>query len=342
MAKRQWRRAISGACAIGATVMLSGVAACSGITVTPMDRTDTQGTAEPDVTHEPTGASEPAGTDAPPPSTDAAPGTSESEPLAPPNPVHPSWKQEEGTWRVYGVAWNDMLNVRSGAGADYPPVARLAPDSTGLTVYTPVARVGDAIWQPVGVEGGTGWVNSRFLRPDAAATPEIVGTQDAGLAAATKIVVDALEKRDYGRLSTHVHPTRGLMISPDAFVGGDEVVLTATEVAGAASDTQKHLWGYTDGEGLPIESTIADRLAAIAGSRALTSVRRIGFDRAVQNGNSIDNVADKFPGTRIVEYNYPGSESNSGFDWASVRFVFDTTGGGDPRLLAIVQDNWTI
>lgn len=334
MVNRVLLRLVTGACA---AALLGGAAACSGISVTPVD-----GTGAPTVSDAEAGAvaasPQPGATDG----DGAAPATPESEPLAPPNPVHPSWKQEEGTWRVYGVAWNDVLNVRSGAGAQFPPVAQLAPDATGLTVYTPLARVGDAIWQPVGVAGGTGWVNTRFLRPDPSARPEVVGTEDAGLAAAVKTVADALEQADYGRVSAMVNPSRGLLISPDAFVGGDEVVLSPADVAGASSDTQKRLWGYTDGEGLPIESTIAERFAAIAGSRALTSVQRIGFDRTVQTGNSIDNLSDKFPGTRLVEYNYPGSESNAGFDWASVRFVFDTPAGGDPRLLAIIQDGWTI
>lgn len=336
MVERRWMRVVSGVCA---ALLVGGVSACSGISIAPAESAPEAPNA---VQTTPAGSQSAA-----PGATEGADGTStpapeESEPLASPNPVHPSWGREEGTWRVYGVEWGDVLNVRSGAGPDYPPVARLAPDTGGLTVYAPVARVGDAIWQPVGVEGGTGWVNTRFLRPDPAANPEVVGSEDAGLAAAAKTVVDALEQGDHGRLSAMVHPARGLLVSPDAFIGGDEVVLSAADVAGAASESQKRLWGYTDGEGLPIESTIVERFAAIAGSRALTSVRRIGFDRTVQSGNSIDNLSDKFPGTRVVEYNYPGSETYSGFDWASVRFVFDTAGGGDPRLLAIVQDNWTI
>ena len=332
-------RLVSGLCA---AALLGAGAACSGISITPTssgtagDQSPTDGVATAAGTDPAATNGETSGTSA------ATTGADESEPLAPANPVHPSWKAEEGTWRVYGVEWGDVLNVRSGAGPDYPPVARLAPDASGLTVYAPMARVGDAIWQPVGVEGGSGWVNTRFVRPDAAANPEILGTRDAGLEAATETVIEALQGKDYGRLSAMVHPSRGLLVSPDAFIGGDEVVLAATDVAGAFSDTELHVWGYTDGEGAPISLTIAQQLAAIAGSRALTSVQRIGYDRTVQTGNSIDNLADKFPGTRMVEYNYAGSQTYSGIDWASVRFVFDTAGGGDPRLLAIVQDNWTI
>lgn len=105
------------------------------------------------------------------------------------------------------------------------------------------------------------------------------------------------------------------------------------------------LWGFTDGEGSPISNTIAGRLAEIAGDTGITSTDVIGFDVRVGAGNSIDNIADRFPGAAVVEYHFEGTSLYGDFDWSSVRFVFDTDVAaptGRPALLAIVQDTWTI
>jgi hypothetical protein len=67
--------------------------------------------------------------------------------------------------------------------------------------------------------------------------------------------------------------------------------------------------------------------------------------KQVVGSNSVNNISDRFPESRVVEYNYAGSSIYGDFDWESLRFVFDTEAlapTGRPALLAIVRDTWTI
>ena len=99
--------------------------------------------------------------------------------------------------------------------------------------------------------------------------------------------------------------------------------------------------GYTDGEGAPIRQTIDERLESIAGSTALTSTTDIGFDERVGLSNTVDNLTETFPGARVVECHHDGTGEEAAFNWQSVRFVFDSS-SGEPLLVAVVQDTWTI
>ncbi len=246
---------------------------------------------------------------------------------------------------VWGVAQDDVLNVRSGAGADNPIVATLAPASTNLTVFDTVAWVNTSRWQTIKTGDVVGWVNAAFLRPVGSRPPTIEGTIVAAVETAADDVQARLGAGDYEAVAAFIDPERGLAISPDAYLGEDTVVITADQVIAAATDTSLIEWGYTDGEGLPIIETIAERFAAISGDYGLTSTDTIGHNVRVGFGNTIDNIADVFPAADVVEYHFEGTSLYGDFDWSSVRFVFDTTTpapNGRPSLVAIVQDTWTV
>jgi N-acetylmuramoyl-L-alanine amidase len=71
---------------------------------------------------------------------------------APPSPA-------VATWRVTGVASDDVLNMRSGPGANEGVVGTIPPDGRG------VRMVGTCTgqWCRVSYQDATGWVNRRFL-----------------------------------------------------------------------------------------------------------------------------------------------------------------------------------
>ncbi len=86
------------------------------------------------------------------------------------------------SYRVTGVAADDVLNVRSGPGVENTIVGMLPPNASGITPTGQSAQAADGgtWWQianPV-LPGGTGWVNAQFLAADAApvpSTPAAVG-----------------------------------------------------------------------------------------------------------------------------------------------------------------------
>lgn len=63
---------------------------------------------------------------------------------------------------VVGVASDDVLNIRSGPGTEYPVIGTLAPDAEGIEVIAPSA---DVSWAKINVGEETGWVSLTFVVP---------------------------------------------------------------------------------------------------------------------------------------------------------------------------------
>lgn len=257
--------------------------------------------------------------------------------------IDPSWVPYDDEFVVWGVASDDVLNVRSGPGVANPVITVLDPDERGIRRFDVVVWQGESPWGVIEIPGGAGWVNLSFLRPHGSEPPRTEGTVDARTETAADDVQALLGAREHENLAGFIDPVRGLAISPDAFVGDDDQVLTPDQIANAANDDTVLLWGYTEGEGAPIQTTIARHLSDIAGDPAITSTDVIGFDVRVRSSISIDNIAERFPEAHVVEYTFEGTSLWGEFDWHSVRFVFDTetlAPTGRPALLAIVQDTY--
>lgn len=275
------------------------------------------------------------------PTTTTTETTDGAEPVA----VDPAWVAYDDDFFVWDVEPDDVLNVRTGPGVSNPIITALDPTQQGIRRFDVTEFVGDDRWGAIEVADGAGWVNLAFLRPAGTRPPAIEGTIDPRTETAADDVQALLGAGEYETLSGFVDPARGVAISPYAFVGDDAQVLSPAQVAGAATDDEVLLWGYTDGEGEPIETTILQRFETIAGDPGLTSTDVIGFDVRVGTSTSIDNIAERFPSADVVEYHFDGTSLYGDFDWSSVRFVFDTENPaptGRPALLAIVQDTWTI
>ena len=77
---------------------------------------------------------------------------------------------DSGTgWRVVGVASDDVLNVRSGSGVEYPIVGMLAHDDVDVVLsgWGATQLDGSGWWGVQLVDGTEGFVNKRFLAPPA-------------------------------------------------------------------------------------------------------------------------------------------------------------------------------
>jgi hypothetical protein len=67
------------------------------------------------------------------------------------------------TYRVIGISRGDYLNVRGGAGSNYPVVATLEPGTGGIVLGTKRAANGETTWQEILVGGQSGWVNADYI-----------------------------------------------------------------------------------------------------------------------------------------------------------------------------------
>ena len=141
-----------------------------------------------------------------------------------------------------------------------------------------------------------------------AQTPANDAVADARVAALE--VVEALKRRDMVTVARHAHPTMG---------------------------------GAEDGTGFPIERTPAQYYERFVFPRDFTAGAKISVNDDQAKGNAINNAASLYPDGVRVEFYLPPTETPEGPlpDWRALRLVFVAV-GGEPKLVAVVHDQWTI
>jgi len=244
-------------------------------------------------------------------------------------------------YTVVGVAADDVLNVRDGAGVTYAIVGAIPPHGMGVRVTGSGVRVEDATWVPVRYGQVEGWVNASYLARQ-------VGGADESATRTSSSIVMALAAHDMEAVADYVHPDLGVRISPYTYVRADgppaeqDIVLSADEVRGAWDDPTVRLWGVFDGSGLPIEMTFAAYWARFIYDQDYARPHAVGFNATIGHGNTINNIAEVYPDATVVEYHFAGLDPNlMGLDWRSLRLVLQPQ-GGKWYLVGIVHDEWTI
>ncbi len=257
--------------------------------------------------------------------------------------VDPGWSELSRRYFVHGVEEDDRLNLRSGPGVVSEVIASIGFTSSELVVYDKVVFVGLDRWSPVRLgtddDGAVGWANLAFLRPQRGeADLAFEGSTDNVVLSWANEVSELLWSPD--RVADFVGPD-GVIVSTDAFIDPEDLVLSEEDLRTPSDETV--LWGYEDGSGDSIARTLIEQFEVMQGSTALTSTNVIGIDTEIGWSNTVNNVAEVFPGATVIEYHFAGTEDYANLDWASIRLVFETTEGvAQPVLVAIVQAGWTI
>ena len=76
-----------------------------------------------------------------------------------------SVKLEEPKYRVAGIKADDVLNVRSGPGADFNTAFTVEDGVGGITLVGKSVMNGTTEWVQVKVREHMGWVRKKFLKP---------------------------------------------------------------------------------------------------------------------------------------------------------------------------------
>lgn len=168
--------------------------------------------------------------------------------------------------------------------------------------------------------------------------------------AAKKIIVrrametiQALKSRDAVKLSSLIHPDKGVRFSPYAFVDiKRDIVLKADQIKTIFDDTTKYLWGYYDGTDEEMSFNFSDYFKQFIYNRDFASAKQIGYQRIIGRGNTINNNFEVYPDAIVVEYHFPGFDPiYDGIDWESLRLAFEEK-EGVWYLVGIIHDQWTI
>jgi hypothetical protein len=166
------------------------------------------------------------------------------------------------------------------------------------------------------------------------------------IAGRSRQVMLALKSRNLARLSSLVHPRKGLRFSPYHSVNfdpGGDLVFKRSQVKGLGGSKKRYHWGDDDGSGDPIRLTYASYHRKFVYDHDYLTAKQITYNSEnLTSGNLINNIRQSYPAAIIVEYHFPGFEEKyGGMDWKSVWLVFEKD-GTEWYLVGIAHGEWTI
>jgi hypothetical protein len=214
-----------------------------------------------------------------------------------------------------------------------PPILR-------PTLPPPPARPTDT--QPVPAPSATraaGIAATATLPAPPAST--LTADEQAVKALADQVIL-ALKNKDMTAMAALVDPAKGVRFSPYANIQEKDRRYMPNTLKRAFADPQKYLWGHFDGSGLPIEMTFKQYYEKFVYDKDFAGAPSINVNQSLAQGNTIDNLAEFYPGAVFVEYYFPGFDPQySGMDWEALRLAFQQD-KGQWRLVGIIHDQWTI
>jgi hypothetical protein len=153
--------------------------------------------------------------------------------------------------------------------------------------------------------------------------------------------VVALRDQEMGVVAGMVHPEKGLLFSPEAYVDGGDLVFGREAVAGLMGDQTLYTWGQEAGSGFAINMPFFEYYHEYVYDQDYAAAPQVAVgERLAGQGGTIDNTGEFWPGSIYVEHHFPGSEQYGGLDWKSLRLVFEEI-EGEWWLVGVVHDAWS-
>jgi hypothetical protein len=156
-------------------------------------------------------------------------------------------------------------------------------------------------------------------------------------------VILAIKKKDMTRLSTFIHPDRGIRFTPYTYVSiDDDLVFTRSNIKNLWSNKDRFVWGSYEGSGDPILLTFRGYYKQFIYDFDFAGLRSVTYQSS-NTGSSMNNPWEFYPGAIVVGYHWPGREAPRGgaMDWKGLRLVFQEK-AGKWYLVGIIHDEWLI
>lgn len=226
-------------------------------------------------------------------------------------PPHPS-STETLTYRVTFVTADDVLNVRSGPGADNDIVGSLAPTANNVQITGPGEMTAGSTWMPIVAGDVNGWVNGRFLTTDLNAD---AFCQDVNGQMLLQGLRTAVATQDSAALAQLIHPERGLRVrrhwwNPELFFAGSDIPTLFSSATG-------YEWGVADGSGNPIVGSFSETILPLLQTH-FVAAEASACHEILQGGTAgLVQLPDGYQQQFFYSFYFPGTDEFAGMDWGT-------------------------
>ncbi|GAA0454287.1 hypothetical protein [Alkalibacillus silvisoli] len=155
-------------------------------------------------------------------------------------------------------------------------------------------------------------------------------------------IIEHLANENYSAIADYIHEERGLLFSPYVNVSDDDLIFDADEVANFETDDNIYEWGIEDGRGEPIELTPMEYHDQYVFQHDYTNPDERLVDAFEDRSSMENNIQAYFKESHVVEYYVEGSDEYEGMDFGSINLVYEENTEGEWKLIAIVNEEWTI
>jgi hypothetical protein len=241
-------------------------------------------------------------------------------------------------YNPYGVILvspNDVLNVRSSAGAENPIVGQLQPTALGVNRTGPSSSVGGSRWVEIqNPAGGTGWVNANFLTESIASAAFCADTRATDLLNRLKT---AMLNSDGNLFASLLSPVHGLDLRLWRY--GTVVNYSAEEASWTFNSDYVVSWGPAPGSGEETRGTFR--------TQPLPKLQEVfGSNYSLHCNDTLDLATftlvpwpPEYTNINFYTLYKPGTDQYGGLDWrawiAGIEYV-----QGQPTLFALIHFEW--
>ena len=155
--------------------------------------------------------------------------------------------------------------------------------------------------------------------------------------------VNIIKTGDLNDIEDYAHPDKGVRFSAYSYVDTqNDLVIDASNFTGLMESSQTYTFGSYDGTGDPINMTFSDYYQEFVYDEDFADAEIIGNNTIVKTGNTLNNMADVYPGAYFVEFHFPQFDPQyEGMDWKSLRIVMEQD-DGIWYIIGVIHDQWTI
>jgi len=269
----------------------------------------------------------------PPVATSAIAATPPPAPAAPAAAASASAAPQGLTYNVFGVAANDVLNVRAEPSSASKKVYSFGPEVRGIVGTGQTLEKDKTPWMEVKFQDKTGWINRLFVTEHRAGN----GCDDPALTAVIRAFMRGVAGKDATALQALVSPIRGLSLRQSRW--NPTVHVALVDVPSLFTSPTPRKWGKEDSRDEEIVEPFKQHMLetlhlAVAGKGAQERCGKL----IMGSSAGTNEWPPEYGGLTHVSFHHPGPElePNHWVTWVLGMEYVDQK----PYVAALIQYQW--